>query len=433
MTDATSTTLERIDSPDASRRAEHHRDEVLDLVRRHVNAGQSKLAALMGLQVEASSDGAWIRDHDGQRYLDAGGYGVFLLGHGHPRVVAAVAAQLRTHALSTRLLVNEQQARAAAALAAHCPPGLQYVYFANSGAEATEAALKLAQLNGCEAVISTIGGYHGKTLGALGVTGSTKYRERFAGRLAATEFVPFGDIAAMSDCIARQTRRACVILEPIQAEAGVIIPPAGYLGEVRKACNAHGALLILDEIQCGLGRTGRWWASERDDVAGDMMLVGKGLSGGCVPVAAMVARVDVYEPFNRAPLLHSSTFGGNPLAMAAVRATLEAMDEEDIVERTQRSGEALLAGLREVVAGGATAGWPQRVAVRGAGLLIGIEFAEASDAATLVIAMLERRVIVCHSLNDHRVVRLTPPAILTASDIDQLVSAFASALASILQ
>lgn len=409
--------------------ASNYRDSVLDLYRRHVNAGQAKLATLMGLAVERSSSGAYVTDHTGRRYLDVGGYGVFLLGHGHPGVVSALVDQLRANALSTRLLINAEQAKAAAVLAAHCPPGLQYVFFCNSGTEAVEAGLKLAQLNDCETVISTHGGYHGKTLGSLSVTGNEKYRSRFSARLGATRFVDYGSAAALEAALCTEPGKACVILEPIQAEAGVIVPPHGYLREVRNLCDHYGALLIFDEIQCGMGRTGAWWACDREGVVPDLMLVGKSLSGGCIPVGAMAASAAVYEPFNRNPLLHSSTFGGNPLAMTAVVSTFAVMDRDGLVALSEQIGESLLQRMRAAVVAG---GWEKRVVLRGAGLLIGIEFGDASEAASLVIAMLERGVIVCHSLNEHRVVRLTPPATLVSADCDFLINAFTSALAKAL-
>ncbi len=407
------------------------REELIELMRRHVNSGQARLAALMGLPVEASSRGAWVTDSQGRRYLDAGGYGVFLLGHGHPAVIDAVSRQLHAHALSTRLLVNAVQARAAAALVEHCPQPLQYVFFGNSGTEATEAALKLARLNDCEHIVSTVGGYHGKTLGALAVTGNPKYRSPFSMWLGDTTFVPFGNAAAVADVLERLPGRSCVIVEPVQAEAGVVQPPSGYLRGLREACDREGALLIFDEIQCGLGRTGTWWAADREGVVPDIMLVGKGLSGGCIPVGAMVARAEVYAPFNRNPLLHSSTFGGNPLAMAAVIATLAAMNAERLVQRSARIGETLLAALQAGIAAGPSA-WAGRVTVRGAGLLLGLEFADAADAAAFVMALLERRVIVSHSLNDHRVVRLTPPAVLDDAETELLISSCLSALESTL-
>ncbi|AZC26523.1 aspartate aminotransferase family protein [Pseudomonas sessilinigenes] len=405
-----------------------HRERILALYRRHVNAGQARLASLMNLPIERSAQGAKVWDHGGQDYLDAGGYGVFLLGHGHPTVIKAVTEQLQRLALSTRLLVNGEQACAAAELAAHCPGNLQYVFFCNSGAEATEAALKLAQLNGCQTFVSMSGGYHGKTLGALAMTGRELYTQPFAARLGTTHFIPFDDAEALEATLAQATGRALVILEPIQAEGGVLIPNTGYLRQVREACDRHAALLIFDEIQCGMGRTGTWWACDREGVVPDMLLIGKGLSGGCVPVGAMVTTEAIYQPFNQHPFIHSSTFAGNPLAMAAVRATLQAMDDEAIVAQVSSLGEQLAEGLRHAIV---RRQLESRVTLRAAGLLLGIACHDAADAGRLAMAMLERHVIVCHSMNDHRVVRLTPPATLTARQVADLIRVFDEALLAI--
>ncbi|WP_339232519.1 aminotransferase class III-fold pyridoxal phosphate-dependent enzyme [Pseudomonas sp. FSL L8-0168] len=312
--------------------------QVDQYLRQHVNSGYARLASLMNLPIEQSSRGVYIYDEQGRQYLDAGGYGVFFLGHGHPVVVEAVTRQLQQNPLASKLLLNPQQAFAAHALAALCPGDLDYVFFCNSGAEATEAGLKLARLNGCRRTLSTLGGFHGKTLGALAVTGRESYREPFSGLLSNSEFVPFGDSVALEQQLRASPDKACVILEPIQAEAGVILPPSGYLRRVRQLCDQYGAVLIIDEIQSGLGRTGYWWGCDQEQVVPDIMLVGKSLSGGCVPVSAMVARAEIYAPFNRNPTVHTSTFGANPLAMAAVQATLQVMVQEDLVTRARLLG-----------------------------------------------------------------------------------------------
>lgn len=395
--------------------------------RQHVNAGYARLASLMNLPIEQSSQGVYITDHQGRRYLDAGGYGVFFLGHGHPVVVSAVTEQLQRNALASKLLLNPQQALAANALASVCPGDLQYVFFCNSGTEATEAAIKLARLNGCQRVLSTEGGFHGKTLGSLAVTGRDSYRAPFDGLIGHTEFIPYADTAALERTLAQSDEKACVILEPVQAEAGVIVPPPGYLTAVRTLCDQHGALLILDEIQSGLGRTGRWWACDHEQVVPDIMLVGKSLSGGCVAVSAMVATPTVYAPFNRNPTLHTTTFGANPLAMAAVCATLQVMQQDGLVERARGLGEMLRGQFIDLLA---RLKLQDRVKLRCTGLLLGFEFEDASVAADMVMALIEQRIIVCHSLNDHRVVRLTPSPLLSPEDCRWLVDGFGHALAS---
>lgn len=403
--------------------------QVHDQYRDHVNAGYARLASLMNLPIESSGAGAHLFDSDGNSYLDAGGYGVFLLGHAHPDIVAEVSVQLHSHPMASKLLLNPFQARAAAALAAVCPGDLQYVYFCCAGTEATEAALKLACLNGCQHVVSMQGGYHGKTLGALAVTGNALYRNPFAHLLKQNHFVPYGDSQALREQLQSLPERACVILEPIQAEAGVIRPPAGYLRQVRDLCDEHDAVLILDEIQSGMGRTGRWWACDEENVVADIMLVGKSLSGGCVPVSAMVATPRMQEPLNRNPLLHTSTFGANPLAMAAVVATLRVMQRDALVQRAQRLGNTLQYAFETLLH---RRQWSSRIQLRCAGLLLGFEFSDASLAANMVMHLLAQRIVVNHSLNDHCVIRLTPSVMYDDSDVQWLLDGFATALAQTL-
>jgi putrescine aminotransferase len=352
--------------------------------------------------------------------LNCGGYGVFFLGHCHPVVLTAVRQQLEQHPLSTRLLINPQLAAAATALASVTPDGLDHVFLTNSGAEAVELGLKLARLSGKRRVIALEDGYHGKTLGALSVTGRTKYREPFTPLLPDVEFVPFGDTQALDRAFDRTSDRACVILEPVQAEGGVRLPPPGYLREVRERCTAYDATMILDEIQTGMGRLGTWWGADTESVIPDILLVGKTLSGGIMPVGATVTSAQLFDPLNNDPLLHSSTFAGNPLAAAAAAATVTVIQQERLVERAQRLGEILLETVRQTM----LTYCPSLVReVRGRGLLIGIEFFLGQTTVEFMIAMLERRVITSYSLNSHTVLRLTPPAILTQEDLDWLATA----------
>jgi len=259
--------------------------DVLDGYRRHVSRGRARLAELTGGLVEVSSAGSTVTDALGRDYLDCGGYGVFLLGHRHPAVVSAVIEQVQRHPLSTRLMLDPTVAWAAEALASVTPPGLDLVHFVNSGAEATEAAIKLARASGRRTLISASGGFHGKTTGALALTANELYQAPFR-PLLDVQHVPFGDAAALAEVL---TPDACVVLEPVQGEGGVVLPPPGYLAEVARLCATSGALLVLDEVQTGLGRLGSWWGADREAVRPDVLLVGKGLSGGVVPVAAMVA------------------------------------------------------------------------------------------------------------------------------------------------
>lgn len=402
------------------------RSRVIEGHRRHVNRGMARLADLMGTHVEVRSAGNYVFDERGERYLDCGGYGVFTLGHCHPAVVRAVTEQIGRLPLSTRSMVNPEVAAAAEALVAATPEGLDYVYFGSSGAEATEAAIKLACLNGRTGLIAMHGGYHGKTLGALSVTGRQAYRQPFGSLLAPAEFVRFGDADELAAALARTGATGCVILEPVQAEGGVVIPPDGYLREVERLCRHHGAYLILDEIQTGLGRLGAWWGLERENVAPDLLLVGKALSGGIVPVSALVATGAAFEKLNQAPILHTSTFSGNPLAAAAARATVAAIRDDNVVPRARALGETLLGQLGFLLSPRSS-----RLVrdVRGRGILIGLEFGAEFLAGDFMIEMLKRNVVVSYSLNAHRVVRLTPSAFLSEGDVQWLVAAAREVLA----
>jgi len=397
------------------------RDQVLDRYTRHVNSSLASLARLVAAPVEVAAAGSKVQGSDGHTYLDCGGFGVFLLGHGHPAVVTAVREQLERNALATRLFLNPELAQAAADLAGITPAGLDYVYLTNSGAEATELGLKLARLAGKPHVIAMDGGFHGKTLGALSVTGRTQYRDPFGPLLPMVDFVPFGDLAALRAVL---TARSAVLLEPVQAEGGVRLPPGNYLAQVRQACDQAGAVMILDEIQSGLGRLGAWWGADLARVTPDVLLTGKILGGGVMPVGGVVASGTLYAPLNADPLLHSSTFAGSPLAAAAVTATIATIKAEGLIERTRELGPQ----VRDLAAAVVTAHCPHLVTeVRGQGLLIGLDFVSADVATEFLIGLLDEHVIPSYSLNSNNVLRLTPPAILDAADLDWLARALTSA------
>ena len=396
------------------------RKATLQLYREHVSGGLAKLATLMGAPTEVRSVGSLIFDEDDQAYLDCSGYGVFIVGHCHPFVIDAVRTQLERHPLSTRVLLNPELAKAAQALAKVTPDGLDFVCFTNSGAEAAEVGIKIARLNGKSKLVSMQGGFHGKTMGALSVTGRPQYQTPFYPLLPDVQFVPFGDPDALRKALLQDGERSCVILEPVQAEAGVIIPPPGYLRQVKQICVQHGSLLILDEIQTGMGRLGSWWGADREGVVPDVLLVGKGLSGGAVPVGAAVTTASIYQRINQDPTLHSSTFAGNQLAMAAVQAAIHVIKRDNLVARAGELSEQIVPPLRQILVDTC----PSLISeVRAVGLLIGIEFQAEHLGGDFMMELLKRKVLVSHSLNAHRVVRLTPPAILTESECDWLLGA----------
>ena len=404
-------------------------DSLITRCRTHLSKGRASLGEMFGGDVEASSSGAWIHTASGRRILNCGGYGVFLMGARHPRVLAEVERQLATNPVATRLLLEPTVVEAAEALVSVTPDGLSKVHFACGGAEAVEAAIKLARAQGRRHLVSTVNGYHGKTMGALSVTGKDTFQDPFRPLLAGVSQVPYGDAGALEGVLARHEDEACVLVEPVQGEAGVIVPPDGYLREVAQLCRRYGALFVLDEIQTGLGRLGHWWGADREGVVPDMLLVGKGLSGGIVPVSALVASPEVFRPFDRDPFIHTSTFSGNPLAMAAAKGAVAALREDELVARAAELGPELRAGIedtaREVLG--------DRVReVRGVGLLIGVEFTVPGLAGDLLLELLGAGVLGNHSLNSAGVMRLTPPAVLTAGDVEFLLDAFEYACRAVL-
>lgn len=394
---------------------------VTELYRKHLSVGRARVADMTGGATETASAGSRVYDADGTEYLDCGGYGVFILGHRHPRVVDAVIDQIHRHPMATRLLLEPVAASAAEALMSVAPTGLDRVHFVNSGAEAVEAAIKLTRILGRTTLITATGGFHGKTMGALSLTAHSLYQDPFRPLLPDVHEVPYGDADALESLVARHGERACVFLEPVQGEGGVVIPPDGYLRRVARCCRDHGALFVLDEIQTGLGRLGEWWGADREGVRPDLLLAGKGLSGGVIPVAAMLATDEAYQPFSKDPFLHSSTYAGSPVAMAAARASVRTLREEGLVDRGRALGQQLIPALREISDRHLAAD------VRGAGLLIGIELPEPQVAGDLVLELMQRHVLVNHSLNAHHIARLTPPAVLSDEDVAWLLEAYTEA------
>jgi len=400
-------------------------DETYENYRDYVNPPLARVMKLSGGPVEVSGDGATIVDHNGKRYLDfAGGYGVFTLGYRHPRVVAAVRAQLDVMALSGRTMFNPLLGRLAKRLAELTPGDLKISFFANSGTEAVEGALKLARAATRRAkLVGTHGAFHGKTFGALSVSGREAFRAPFAPLLADAVHAPFGDLDALAALV---DGAAAVIVEPVQSEGGVNLPPAGYLRGVRELCDRSGAVFIADEVQTGLGRCGALFACDIDGVVPDVMTLAKGLSGGVMPIGAYVARPGVWNAaYAKAPLLHTSTFGGNPLACAAALAALDVLIEDDLCANARARGAELLAGACTIAAR-----YPDVVtAVRGVGLLVGVELRSEGYAGTVIPELLKRGVTAAWTLNQQRVIRLEPPLIVDATQIATALRALDEAAA----
>jgi len=390
---------------------------------RYVNPPLARVMKLSGSPVAVRAEGSTIWDAAGKAYLDfAGGYGTFTLGHRHPRVVAAVKAQLDEIALPSKIAFDPLVGRLARRLAELAPGDCEISFFCNSGTEAIEGALKLARAaTGRTNFVGTHGGYHGKTFGALAASGRDVYKEPFGPMLAGVSHVPYGDAAALPTALAGA---AAFIVEPVQGEGGAVVPPLGYLRAARAACDAAGALLIVDEIQTGLGRCGYTFACERDGVVPDVVTLAKGLSGGVIPIGAYVARPSIWRAaYAKRPLAHTSTFGGSPLACAAALAALDVVRDDDLVARARERGLRLLAGARALAAE-----IPDVfVEARGLGLLVGMELRAEGYGGTIVPEMLRVGVTVAWTLNAQRVLRLEPPLIVTDDEIDRALLALRDA------
>jgi len=391
----------------------------------YVNPGLAQLMKFADFGVEMRAEGMMVYDHAGRAYLDfLGGYGTFALGHRHPKVVEAVKAQLDRMPLSSKVFFSALVADFCEALALVLPGDLRYSFLCNSGTEAVEGALKIARkYTGKHKFIATLGGYHGKSMGSLSATGREQYRQPFYPLVPGFVHVPFGDVDAVAQEMDDDT--AGIIVEPIQGEGGIFLPLDDYLPSLRQLCTERNALLIVDEVQTGLGRTGAMFAVEHWDVQPDIITLAKALGGGVVPSGAFSSTREIWEKaFGDNPLIHTSTFGGNPLACAAGIATLQVLQEEDLPVRAAQRGEQLLTGLSAV-----QRDYPDIVTqVRGKGLMVGVEFS-IEDVAKLVIGGMTRRgVIAAYTLNNPRVIRFEPPLIVSPEHIDTAVSAFAESL-----
>jgi acetylornithine/N-succinyldiaminopimelate aminotransferase len=355
--------------------------------------------------------GAHVWDADGKEYVDLlGGIAVNALGHAHPRLVDAVTAQLRTLGHVSNFFTTRPQVELAEKLLALLGlPGK--VFFTNSGTEANEAALKLTRRTGRTALVATEGAFHGRTMGALALTAKAAYREPFEPLPGDVTFVPYGDTDALAAAVTDRT--AAVVLEPIQGEAGVVVPPDGYLATARRIADEHGALLWLDEIQTGMGRTGRWFAHAGQGVRPDVVTVAKGLAGG-FPIGACLAlgeSADLLQPGN-----HGTTFGGNPVACAAALAVIGTIEDDGLLDRAAEVGEILRKGL---------AADERVVEVRGAGLLIGLDLTEPRSAA-VAAAALEAGFILNNPTPER--IRLAPPLVLTDDDVASFLAAWPAIL-----
>jgi acetylornithine/N-succinyldiaminopimelate aminotransferase len=355
--------------------------------------------------------GARVWDVDGNEYVDfLAGLAVNILGHAHPRLVEAVSTQMSTLGHVSNLYANEPAIELAERLLElfGADGNNGKVFFCNSGAEANEAAFKLSRRTGRPNVVAMTNGFHGRTMGALAMTGQLPKQLPFAPLPPHVIHVPFGDSAALREAVDGDT--AAVIVEPILGEAGVVMPPQGFLADVREITKTHGALMIVDEVQTGFGRTGAWFAYQWDKVQPDVVTLAKGLGGG-MPIGACVAFGDAATLFE--PGHHGTTFGGNPVVAAAALAVINTIHAEDLISRSAVLGRRLMIGINDLQ-------HPLVEGVRGRGLFVGIGLTE--DIAPQVVASAARSGYLVNAPSPS-VVRLAPPLIIDEADVDRFVAA----------
>ena len=365
------------------------------------NYGSPSIALVKG-------KGIVVTDADGKQYLDfLGGIATNILGHAHPAIVKAVSKQVAILGHVSNFYVHPNAIELAEKLASMTGDKSAKVFFCQSGAEANEAALKLSRRTGKVRVVAAQGAFHGRTMGALSLTGQPSKREPFLPLVKGVKHVPYGDIEAMRKAVTKKT--AMVIIEPIMGEAGVIVPPADYLQELRALCDAKGALLVIDAVQTGMGRTGDWFGYEYSGITPDVITLAKGLGGG-LPLGAMIAlgkAADLFQPGD-----HGSTFGGNPVTTAAGLAAIKFMESQKLLKKVEKKGTYLMQELALI---------PGVAEVRGAGLLLGIELEnlKASDVASA----LQKEGVLVNAANP-TTIRLAPALIVTDIQIKKFITIF---------
>ena len=358
--------------------------------------------------------GCYVVSDTRKRYLDfIGGIATNVLGHSHPAIVKAVRKQIATVAHVSNLYANPASLQLAEKLIEMTGEVDAKVFFCNSGAEANEAALKLSRKTGRQRIVSTVGGFHGRTMGALSLTGQPAKRDIFTPIIEKIKYVPYGDAKAMKRAVNKKT--AMVIVEPIQGENGVITPPAGYLRELREICDANGALLVIDAVQTGMGRTGFWFGYEHEEITPDVITIAKGLGGG-MPLGAMIAIGPAAHLLK--PGEHGSTFGGNPVSCAAGLAAITEIQNKSLNEKSLELGEYLKEELLKI---------DGVVDVRGRGLLLGIVLEQ--DWAKEIANFLLAKGVLVNAPNENTI-RIAPPLIITKKECAKFVKIFSEVIAN---
>jgi putrescine aminotransferase len=401
----------------------------------HVNPGflqYRKSVSTDYTAVEWDDNGAVFRDVNGQEFIDVlGGFGVYNVGHRNPVVLKAVREQLEKQAIHSQELIDPLRTYLAHLVSLITPGDLQYSFFTNSGTESVEGCLKMAMMTtGRRHMVGAIGGFHGKTLGSLGGTSKAVFREPFM-PLGHWTHVPFGEIEALESVIKcadfSGDKVAAFVVEPVQGEGGINVAPPGYLAAAREICDRYGALLVFDEIQSGMGRTGKMFYCDYEGVVPDLMALGKAFGGGVMPIGACVGSAKTWEKYIENPFLHTTTFGGNPLACAAAIATISVLVDEDLPAQAAAKGEYLIPRLEALAAR-----HPDVMkGARGIGLMLGMEFTGNDTGYAVAKELFSRNILISGTYINARVLRVEPPLTISYEQIDKFLEAVEQSLAAV--
>ena len=395
---------------------------------RLINPAYPSFLNKLGLnKIAAKAQGAAITDSHGNTYIDCvGGYGLFNLGHNNPDIIESIIEQLREQQLLTKPLISEIQVRLAECIEKITPGDLSCSFILNSGSEAIDCAIKLVRLHkGGKTIITAQKSFHGHTFGALTASGIPSFKKAFQPLLPGFISVPFGDIEALKRSISAET--GAVLIEPIQHEAGILLPPDSYLREVRELCDEHELILIMDEIKTGFGKTGRMFACEHYGLVPDILVLGKSLGGGLIPAGAIVARSHLWKRFGLSFSMSASSYAGNVLACRAGLSTIRYIQESNLLAECDEKGKMLLRSFRDYVGE-----YPNILrSANGLGLLIGIETQSGKIALELAKEMIRQGVIMVPAFGNSSVLMVEPPLVISFNQIRAIVDAFAAACAKV--
>lgn len=388
---------------------------VLNLLRKFSSKGRAFLYNAVGVNdVEVYSEASFVIGASGKKYLDFGSFAIFLVGHRHPKIISAITKQLTCLPGSSRSLPNVEFVHACESLVSIAPKGLEKVMLLNSGSEAVEAAAKLSRAStGRPTLIHIEKSYHGKSFGALSLTDSAEFREKFYPLLPNVVKISRHDIESARKTIL-DLKPAAVFIEPIQGEGGIYEVESAYLSSIRNVCSDVGSLLIFDEIQCGLGRTGTMWASQISGVSPDILLVGKALGGGIIPVSALIATIDSFAPYDLDPILHSSTFGGNPLASVVVSTMVDILLSENVPKTSKIIGHEIQNIINDLVYK-----YPDLFKnLSGRGLMLGLHCKRSDISGIFIRQCLQHGLLLSPCITTPSVIRVTPPITLCPEEIE---------------